>query len=95
LSCNGRTRSAGPASPADAGYLHRLAVRQHGAGLGARLLGWAERHAVGKGKSMLRLDCVAWNESLRTYYERAGYQHVGNVTVVEFTQARYQKRVDA
>ncbi len=81
--------------PSDAGYLHRLAVHRHGGGLGARLLLWAEDHAAGEGKTYLRLDCVASNESLRAYYERAGYDHVGDVTVGEFTQARYQKRIGA
>ena len=79
--------------PTDAGYLHRLVVRRHGDGLGARLLRWAERHTAGSGKAFLRLDCVAWNEPLRAYYERAGYEHVGDVTVGPYTQARYEKRV--
>jgi hypothetical protein len=30
---------------------------------------------------------------LRAYYERAGYEHVGDVTVGVYTQARYEKRV--
>jgi GNAT superfamily N-acetyltransferase len=77
--------------PSDAGYLHRLAVRRHGDGLGARLLLWAEGHAAAEGRLYLRLDCVASNQSLRGYYERAGYEHVGDVTVDEFTQARYEK----
>jgi GNAT superfamily N-acetyltransferase len=79
--------------PSDAGYLHRLAVRRHGDGLGSRLLRWAEDHAAAEGKTYLRLDCVASNESLCAYYERAGYEHVGDVTVDEFTQTRYEKRV--
>ena len=79
--------------PSDAGYLHRLAVRRHGGRLGARLLLWAEEHAAAERKAYLRLDCVASNESLRAYYERAGYEHVGDVTVDEFTQSRYKKRV--
>jgi GNAT superfamily N-acetyltransferase len=79
--------------PADAGYLHRLAVSRRGTGLGAQLLRWAERHTAGAGKPWLRLDCVAWNDALRGYYERAGYEHVGDVTVGPYTQARYQKRV--
>ena len=79
--------------PSDAGYLHRLAVRRHGDGLGGRLLRWAERRAAAAGKTCLRLDCVASNESLRAYYERAGYQHVGDVSVGPYTQARYEKRV--
>jgi GNAT superfamily N-acetyltransferase len=83
-----------PAYPADAGYLHRLAVRHHGDDLGRRLLAWAERHAADNGKTFLRLDCVASNARLRTYYERAGYEHVGDVAVGEYTQARYEKNVD-
>jgi GNAT superfamily N-acetyltransferase len=79
--------------PADAGYLHRLAVRRRGTGLGARLLRWAEEHAAAAGKPFLRLDCVAWNGSLRAYYERAGYEHVGDVTVGPYTEARYEKRL--
>jgi GNAT superfamily N-acetyltransferase len=79
--------------PEDAGYLHRLAVRRRGTGLGARLLRWAEGHTAGAGQGYLRLDCVAWNEPLRAYYERAGYEHVGDVTVGPYTQARYEKRV--
>lgn len=79
--------------PSDAGYLHRLAVRRSGAGLGAQLLRWAEHHTAGNGKPFLRLDCVEWNESLRAYYERAGYEHVGDVTVGPYTRARYEKRV--
>jgi GNAT superfamily N-acetyltransferase len=79
--------------PADAGYVHRLAVRRHGDGLGARLLQWAEKHVAAAGKPFLRLDCVAWNGPLRAYYERAGYEHVGDVVVGPYIQARYQKRV--
>jgi GNAT superfamily N-acetyltransferase len=79
--------------PADAGYLHRLAVRRPGTGQGGELLRWAERHSAGNGKSFLRLDCVAWNARLRAYYEGAGYTHVGDVIVGEYTEARYEKRV--
>jgi GNAT superfamily N-acetyltransferase len=79
--------------PADSGYLHRLVVRRHGDGLGAELLRWAEQHTASNGKVFLRLDCVAWNDPLRTYYQHAGYKHVGDVTVGPYTQARYQKRV--
>jgi len=79
--------------PPDAGYLHRLAVRLPGTGTGADLLRWAEQHAAEAGKAYLRLDCVSWNQSLRAYYERAGYEPVGDVTVGEYVQSRYQKRV--
>jgi GNAT superfamily N-acetyltransferase len=79
--------------PPDAGYLHRIAVRHHGDGMGARLLEWAEQHTTDNGKEFLRLDCIAENDALRAYYERAGYEHVGNVTVGPYLEARYQKRV--
>jgi GNAT superfamily N-acetyltransferase len=79
--------------PMDAGYLHRLAVRRHGEALGEHLLRWAEEQVAGAGKAFLRLDCVAWNEALRAYYERAGYRRVGDVTVGPYVQARYEKRV--
>ncbi|HMF82351.1 MAG TPA: GNAT family N-acetyltransferase [Acidimicrobiia bacterium] len=79
--------------PDDAGYLHRLAVVAHGIGLGSRLLAWAERHAARHGKTFLRLDCVASNAALRAYYERAGYSAVGDVTVGEYTQTRFEKPV--
>jgi ribosomal protein S18 acetylase RimI-like enzyme len=79
--------------PDDAGYLHRLAVRLHGEAMGAHLLRWAEHHAADAGKMYLRLDCVASNESLRSYYERAGYERIADVTVGTYTQARYEKRL--
>jgi len=40
----------------------------------------------------MRRSRDASNQLLRAYYERAGYEHVGDVTVDEFTQARYEKR---
>jgi GNAT superfamily N-acetyltransferase len=82
-----------PGYPNDAGYLHRIAVREHGGGVGAQLLRWAEQHAARNGKEFLRLDCIAKNDALRAYYERAGYEHVGDVTVGSYVEARYQKRV--
>jgi hypothetical protein len=36
---------------------------------------------------------VASNESLRASYERAAYEHVGDVAVDEYVQSRYEKRV--
>jgi hypothetical protein len=79
--------------PADAGYLHRLAVRRHGDRLGERLLRWAEGHTAHNDKAFLRLDCVAGSEPLRHYYEGAGYEHVDDVAIGPYTQARYEKRV--
>jgi GNAT superfamily N-acetyltransferase len=79
--------------PNDAGYLHRIAARDRGGGVGAYLLRWAEQYTASHGKEFLRLDCIAENDALRAYYERAGYEHLGDVSVGPYVEARYQKRV--
>ncbi|WP_070121015.1 GNAT family N-acetyltransferase [Bacillus marinisedimentorum] len=60
------------ASGADAAYVHRLVVNRFyaGRGIGEKLLNWAEDHAEQQGKTRLRLDCLASNESLNAYYKR-------------------------
>lgn len=67
----------------DALYLHRLCVaRSHaGDGLGLRLLDWAAATARARGLRLLRLDCVASNDTLRRYYARAGFAERGEVEV--------------
>lgn len=64
-----------------AGYVHRVAVRERGTGLGAWLLDWADGHVAGFGGDRLRLDCIAWDPPLRSYYERAGFVHVDDVAL--------------
>jgi len=65
--------------PANAAYLHDLLVDRRHAGkeLGAALLNWAERHARAAGLSYLRLDCLASNTTLRSYYAAAGFEESG------------------
>ncbi|MFI9052828.1 GNAT family N-acetyltransferase [Streptomyces sp. NPDC053427] len=65
--------------PPVAGYVHRLMVdRAHApAGTGRAMLGQAEWRIAGAGREWSRLDCVARNPRLRTYYEGAGYTVVG------------------
>jgi GNAT superfamily N-acetyltransferase len=64
-----------------AGYVHRMAVRRQGAGLGRVILDWAAEVARHRGCGALRLDCVASNGRLRAYYEAAGFEWRGDVTV--------------
>lgn len=73
-------------------YLHRLVVaRAHaGSGLGPRLLAWARGETVARGKSALRLDCVASNAFLRSYYPGQGFAERGEVTVGPVTLARFE-----
>ncbi|HKF74893.1 MAG TPA: GNAT family N-acetyltransferase [Candidatus Dormibacteraeota bacterium] len=79
--------------PPDALYVHRLAVRRRDAGLGRRLLTWAEQAAAATGRRYLRLDCLAENRQLTAYYERAGYCHRGEVRVARRTSSLYEKDV--
>ena len=45
-------------------------------GVGAAILGWAERFSAGRGRIRVRLDCESSNERLCRYYKEAGYRHV-------------------
>jgi hypothetical protein len=69
---------AWPEALDDAGYVHRLAVPRRGTGLGPRLLGWAAAEVTDRGRSHLRLDCVATNRKLRGYYEGLGFAYCGD-----------------
>lgn len=62
---------------ADAGYVHRLAVRRThaGRGLGSRLLDWADEQVRARGRSWLRIDVVSGNDPLRRYYGAVGFVH--------------------
>lgn len=69
----------GPQPPV-AGYVHRLMVDRGSArpGTGRRLLQAAERRTATAGRALVRLDCLASNERLNTYYLNAGYRVVGH-----------------
>lgn len=67
--------------PPIAGYVHRMAIRRElaGQGPGGRLLNWAEGEARRWGRTKLRLDCLATNESLVRYYRGQGFREIGRV----------------
>jgi GNAT superfamily N-acetyltransferase len=60
-------------------YLHTLVVRPdlRKTGLGHWLLQWVEILARQRGKTKVRLDCLAQSEALRRYYQAAGYEERG------------------
>lgn len=62
----------------ESGYIHRFAVsRNHlGMGIGQLLLKWAENYMKNKGKTRIRLDCMAENDRLNQYYLDSGFQHI-------------------
>src|SRR5206468_1505787 len=58
-------------------YIHGVAIRRQYAGLGKRLLAWAEAYAASKGKRFVRLDCWSGNAELNNYYEHLEFREVG------------------
>lgn len=62
-------------------YVHGLAISRAwaGHGIGLAMLGWAERQAAARGRRWLRLDCLAFNQALRGYYQRAGFRFVREI----------------
>ncbi|MFD6347718.1 GNAT family N-acetyltransferase [Streptomyces roseolus] len=67
----------GPQPPV-AGYVHRLMVdRDVAPGAGRLLLAAAEERVAAAGRTRVRLDCLATNPKLASYYRDAGYRVVG------------------
>lgn len=85
--------------PPDAGYVHRLAVTSdaHGEGIGRRLVEWAERVTVSRGRPFLRLDTAYENPKLCAYYEALGFAFRGEKTLTgdwgSYHYALYEKRI--
>lgn len=60
-------------------YLHRLAINRKYANenLGQSILNWCKTSIQFKGKDKIRLDCIANNEFLNDFYQRAGFTYMG------------------
>ena len=78
--------------PPVAGYVHGIAVRREHAGLGPRLLEWADEQVHAAGRELLRIDCRTDNPKLRAYYEAHGFVHRGDTTVADFRTSLYERR---
>lgn len=61
----------------DAFYVHHLASKIGASGVGRVFLECAEKYSKECGKMYLRLDSAIDNEKLTDYYERLGYEPVG------------------
>jgi GNAT superfamily N-acetyltransferase len=81
--------------PADAVYVHKLAVRRNrsGRGIGAAIVAWANAEAVEAGRDFLRLDCLRDNPGVREYYERLGFEHRGDLVQGGRQMSLYERRV--
>jgi GNAT superfamily N-acetyltransferase len=80
------------ARPAEAAYVHRLAVRRPyaGAGLSTALLHWAVERTSALGRRYLRLDCDASRPRLRSVYERFGFRYHSDRQVGPYLVSRYE-----
>jgi GNAT superfamily N-acetyltransferase len=81
--------------PADAAYVHKLAVRRACAGqrIGSAIVEWADRTAAAAGRDFLRLDCLGDNPGIRAYYERLGFEHRGDLVVKNRNMSIYERRI--
>jgi len=62
-------------------YIHRLAIHpeQQGKGLAQKLMNFAENYAKENGYVSVRLDTFSLNERNNIFYEKRGYQKLGDV----------------
>ncbi|MFL5981373.1 MAG: GNAT family N-acetyltransferase [Gaiellaceae bacterium] len=83
--------------PADAAYVHKLAVSRACAGqrIGSAIVEWADRTAGAADRDFLRLDCLGDNPAIRAYYERLGFEHRGDLVVNNRNMAIYERHVRA
>jgi len=83
------------ARPADAAYVHKLAVRRACAGrrIGSAIVEWADMTAAAAGRAFLRLDCLADNPGIRSYYEQLGFEHHGDLVVNNRNVSIYERPV--
>jgi ribosomal protein S18 acetylase RimI-like enzyme len=81
--------------PADAAYVHKLAVRRACAGrrIGSAIVEWADATAAAAGRAFLRLDCLGDNPGIRAYYEQLGFEHRGDLVVNGRNMAIYERPV--
>ena len=82
-------------APADAGYIHKFAVRRAYSGrkIGDSMMRWAEEEAVRAGKKYLRLDCLAANKGIREYYEKKGFIYQRDISPRDWRASLYEKRI--
>jgi transcriptional regulator GlxA family with amidase domain/predicted GNAT superfamily acetyltransferase len=79
----------------DAGYVHRLCVsrKRKGEGIGRELIRYAESYIGDKGKSWLRLDCMADNPSLNAFYLSLGFVLLGRFDESLWSANLYEREI--
>ncbi|MCT1403715.1 GNAT family N-acetyltransferase [Paenibacillus sp. p3-SID867] len=81
----------------DAGYVHRLCVshKRKGEGIGRELIRYAESYVRANGKSRLRLDCMADNPRLNSYYVNLGFVLQGRFDAGSWSAHLYEREIIA
>lgn len=82
-----------PGAGDEAMYLHRFAVRRGDAGAGRQAVRWCIGEARRRGRSFVRLDCLAGNPGIRRYYESYGFVQVDGKLVNGTQYSLYQVAV--
>ncbi|OCT16056.1 hypothetical protein A8709_10595 [Paenibacillus pectinilyticus] len=83
----------------ESGYLHRFVVRRTQAGrkYGEYFLKWIEDYVKSRNKKYLRLDCMATNDALNTYYRQRDFTYVGTFELqageLNWSGNLYEKKV--
>lgn len=80
----------GPEEDQNSLYLHRLAVvpRKMGKGIGMAIIQWIQEN-IQTDKKYLKLDCVAHNKKLNQFYQKNGFEYIGETD----SHSKYQKRI--
>ncbi|WIV20322.1 GNAT family N-acetyltransferase [Paenibacillus polygoni] len=78
----------------DSGYIHRFAVNRDyiGKKIGYTLLKTAEQQIKTKGKTFVRLDCMAANNKLNAYYQDYGFNYIRTINGEGWSANLYEKQ---
>lgn len=79
----------------EAGYVHSLVVKDEfkGQQIGKHAMKQIEELLIDKGIHLFRLDCVANNKRLCSYYESFGFKQVGQKQMPLSLNNLYEKRI--
>lgn len=75
-------------------YLHRLAINRKfaGKGIGKHMMQWIDSTAPSIGKRVIRLDCLANNKALNSFYSGLGYELTGKAANSYGEFSKYEKK---
>jgi ribosomal protein S18 acetylase RimI-like enzyme len=79
----------------EAGYVHKLVVKRaySGLGVGLEMLDWAGNYLRSHNKRWVRLDCMADNTGLNSFYIKAGFQFKRRVDGKTWSANLYEKEI--